>query len=1016
MASKQRRLADPVTRETADMEAALDERRYRFCEFFAGQGPLTSAASAAGVPTRPPDDLALGGVDFESKEAVEGVRRELGELAASGVKLVVHFAPPCSTFSRARGRSARTKLRSDEFPQGLPRCSNETRTANLIARNTLDLVEWLARDVGAAVSVENPKTSFLWAYLDFAEDVPYSDILFSACMFGAPYQKHTRLRCWNWLPPSLEGHQCSLTASGFSCGRTSTEGHEVLEFGGRSTADAAAYVPGLCSAWARDIRAFFEETPDYFAAQQAIDVASSGRVRRHQFRGATDESAKEKQRQEDLECAAGCRNPASFVPACPQLSVTMDLVRSVLLRAWKISSDLRGLVGCCGESPTRQPPLEASLLAVRGELERVFGVPAGTFDWHHEASPWRAELVGTILHRSGDSDAPLWNWLQQGAPMGLSRPITPGGLFPRVVEEAWSTLDQLDGRTPWDSNHPSFNEVHGDDAEARSPAWDLLEEQVNHGFALLFPDAEAASVYLGGKCHPAPLGNVVKTKDDGSLKHRLIQDLRANGVNNAVQLTERQVLPRGIDHGIDLAALAKSKTESEELFTLVLDFKDAFMSIPLHRDEQRFNCANAGFVVKRSRPSLFEGEPIEGTFVVWRTLGFGGRPNPLVFSRAASFAARTAQGLLQSSLEAPQDPSSSGPAPGRVQLYVDDPVVTVKGIEAKAHETLDLVILWWMTLGLPLSWKKGSLARGGVVHRWIGIDFSLSEGGAIMRLPPRYVEELLQLIEPLCLAHGSITLAELDVVIGKAGRVAYVVPAAKPFVAGLWGGLAGILRDAAASGFSGPSRKVSCRRLCYAASWVRALLAEDESCPLPLERLVGAASPPSSSSTGSWTIEFDASVYGGGAVLRDTAKRVVEYFSVIWTNEDAQHLYVVTHDPKHQSFWEFATLLLALMTWGDNFVQEPVLIAGDNTAALSGALSLKGKGELLAVARELSWRQARRGWKFSVGHLPSEFNVVADALSRTTDPKGVDWPSVALAEATFAAPPKLREVWLACPW
>ena len=202
------------------------------------------------------------------------------------------------------------------------------------------------------------------------------------------------------------------------------------------------------------------------------------------------------------------------------------------------------------------------------------------------------------------------------------------------------------------------------------------------------------------------------------------------------------------------------------------------------------------------------------------------------------------------------------------------------------------------------------------MHRWIGIDFTLSNEGAIMRLPPRYVAELLELIEPLCSARGTITLAELEVVIGKAGRVAYVVPAAKPFVAGLWGGLAGILRDASVSGYTGPSRKVSCRRLCYSASWVRALLAEDESCPLPLERLVGATSTSSPPSARGWSIEFDASIYGGGAVLRDTTGRVVEYFSVIWTDEDAEHLHVVTHDTKHQSFWEFATLLLALMTWG----------------------------------------------------------------------------------------------------
>jgi hypothetical protein len=143
---------------------------------------------------------------------------------------------------------------------------------------------------------------------------------------------------------------------------------------------------------------------------------------------------------------------------------------------------------------------------------------------------------------------------------------------------------------------------------------------------------------------------------------------------------------------------------------------------------------------------------------------------------------------------------------------------------------------------------------------------------------------------------------------------------------------------------------------------------------------------------------------------------VVEYFSVVWSNDDAEHLNVVTHETRHQTFWEFATLLLALTTWGDKFVQDTVLIAGDNTAALTSALSLKGKGELLAVARELSWRQARRGWRFSVGHLPSEYNVVADALSRVADPKGCEWPSLALAGAEYTAPPRLRDLWLACPW
>ena len=155
----------------------------------------------------------------------------------------------------------------------------------------------------------------------------------------------------------------------------------------------------------------------------------------------------------------------------------------------------------------------------------------------------------------------------------------------------------------------------------------------------------------------------------------------------------------------------------------------------------------------------------------------------------------------------------------------------------------------------------------------------------------------------------------------------------------------------------------------------------------------------------------------GGAVLRNSERQVAEYFSVIWCDDDVSHLSVAKADTRFQSFWEFATLLLALVTWGDWFVEEPVLIMGDNTAALTDALSLGGKGVMQAISREVSWRAARRRWKYMVGHLPSEHNLVADALSRQADPKTSrpHWPDLALASADFVSPPRLRDLWLASP-
>merc|ERR1712085_16112 len=106
-------------------------------------------------------------------------------------------------------------------------------------------------------------------------------------------------------------------------------------------------------------------------------------------------------------------------------------------------------------------------------------------------------------------------------------------------------------------------------------------------------------------------------------------------------------------------------------------------------------------------------------------------------------------------------------APGRAQLYVDDPIVSVRSTEADAKYTLDLVILWWLVLGIPLSWKKGFLTSGATPHRWIGIDYTLTAEGAVMRLPPAFVVELLARLLPLCSTKG-VELICSDDALGRA--------------------------------------------------------------------------------------------------------------------------------------------------------------------------------------------------------------------------------------------------------
>jgi len=129
-------------------------------------------------------------------------------------------------------------------------------------------------------------------------------------------------------------------------------------------------------------------------------------------------------------------------------------------------------------------------------------------------------------------------------------------------------------------------------------------------------------------------------------------DLKLNGVNAASATPERQVLPTAYDHGYDLASLAAARAElgnDARLETMVLDFQDAFMSIPLAAPERPYNTCELERPIFRSRSEVYKDEPEQGHIIAWRVLGFGGKANPLVYSRCAGLAARTAQALLRPS-------------------------------------------------------------------------------------------------------------------------------------------------------------------------------------------------------------------------------------------------------------------------------------------------------------------------------------------------------------------------------
>ena len=107
-------------------------------------------------------------------------------------------------------------------------------------------------------------------------------------------------------------------------------------------------------------------------------------------------------------------------------------------------------------------------------------------------------------------------------------------------------------------------------------------------------------------------------------------------------------------------------------------------------------------------------------------MAFGHAAAPLLWRRLAAALTRLAQALLP-------------PSRGRLQTYLDDPLLVLRGTQPERDGHLAMVLLVWASLGAGLSWGKG--ARGDRVV-WIGVQIEWSWEEAIFSIPAQKVKEL----------------------------------------------------------------------------------------------------------------------------------------------------------------------------------------------------------------------------------------------------------------------------------
>jgi len=322
---------------------------------------------------------------------------------------------------------------------------------------------------------------------------------------------------------------------------------------------------------------------------------------------------------------------------------------------------------------------------------------------------------------------------------------------------------------------------------------------------------------------------------------------------------------------------------------------------------------------------------------------------------------------------------------------VDDPIITCTA-DVAGRKAIDLILQWWLILGIPLAWTKGLVGPGAADHQWIGVVYSMSGTNAVMRLPTAFLNDLRDLLRQFCspeVKHMPLSAAET--LAGRAARVAHILPDTRPFVGSLYAALTSAKERIRGGQREAPPGQVPTSRFKTVAKFFVTLLAEQPGL-LPLERKV-SAKPPSAIPSAPDEILFDASPWGGGAVLRSRASgAIIDAMYVQWTSSSTKSLNLEVGTPKNQTFWEYLMLWISLEAWAEKYPQHRITLLGDNVSCLILSLKKTGKGPRLAISRELALRKARRGWRWDVAHIPSEFNILADTLSRSFAPERANVP------------------------
>ena len=653
------------------------------------------------------------------------------------------------------------------------------------------------------------------------------------------------------------------------------------------------------------------------------------------------------------------------------------LIETYLDKAPQLIDDLNNLIGAPDASIGH---LEPHIDAVRNIFAEHFSRRLGrTVSCEPVSGEYSTQLRGDFMQAwaetAKDPALKVVSWLSEGTPAGISVPFDAlDGLTPQVNEEAELDYDSLQ------ADEETFVNYKGVDQDP--DAIEAISTYISKGYLQSHDSWESVCKELGHEPVLSKVGVVKRKKVDHLTKEvtektRIIVDSKESKVTAASKRSHRTVLP-GIIHAV-FGILGFFVTSSdghscEDIEVAVIDVKDAFWLPPLHQNEKRF------FVIKWL-----------GKFLVFLRTAQGSRGGPLSWCALAAVATRNVQSLLAT-------PSGEE---ARINTYVDDPLVALKGSPKRRRRLMAIFLLGWLVQGFPMAFQK---ARKSFSLVWIGALIRIVREGVQVEIPEEKITELIEETARM-LSKNVVAKKFLRSYIGKTMNIAGIIVMWRPFLMQLWAALY--------AETDAPPGCVWLKQIQISLKWIMSFLTRQHGTLLRLYRHKVFLRH-----TKKLTIVTDASPWGlGGWIAEDDI--VVSYFSSAISSLDCEILGHVVGSHEGQQAFEGLAALVALRLWKHKWTSDRLLleVKSDNLAVLSLVSSLKVSGHALGiVAREFALEMADGAFfPDVVSQLPGVANISADGLSRKWDPSKHDrWVlPTALSDATEClAPARDRSWWI----